>query len=214
MESNQKTNEEVKELTESVQGTAKATKKKNKKSSGTLLKARYLRAKFILAKIAKNEQAGKAHERDAEDRVNYEAATREYEAATAAKLNQPQQQSQQQPKSAKRNRSQEVSGREAKRSKYSSTQGTEGPTTSAAGAASKAAYSEVARDHLQVALVDAKTNSGRAVLPLWDAIEGRLSSMVVRHLIDKKGPAPLFDSGEICRSCRVIKCANQYSKEW
>ncbi|XP_054746347.1 uncharacterized protein LOC129250775 [Anastrepha obliqua] len=168
--------------------------------------------------IAKNEQAGIAHERDAEDRVKYEAAIREYEATSAAKSNQPQQQPQQQPKlarsSAKRNRSQVVSGRVAKRSKYSSTQGAGGPSTSAAGAASRAAYSEVARDHLQVALVDAKTNSGRAVLPLWDAIEGRLSGMVVRHLMDKKGPAPLFDSGEICRGCRVIKCANQYSKEF
>ncbi|XP_053968317.1 uncharacterized protein LOC128869741 [Anastrepha ludens] len=175
-------------------------------------------AKFILAKIAKNEQAGKAHERDAEDRVKYEAAIREYEAASAAKLIQPQQHPQQQPKparsSAKRNRSQDVSERVAKRSKHSSTQGAGGPSTSAAGAASRAAYSEVARDHLQVALVDAKTKSGRAVLPLWDAIEGRLSGMVVRHLMDKKGPAPLFDSGEIFRGCRVIKCANQYSREF
>ncbi|XP_053968415.1 uncharacterized protein LOC128869840 [Anastrepha ludens] len=171
-----------------------------------------MRARFILAKIAKNAQAGKAHERDIENLAKCEAAIKEYKSATAARLNQPQQQPHQQPKSARS--SQDVSGREAKKSKYSSAQGVEGPSTSAAAAVARAAYGEVARDHLQVALVDAKTKSGRVVLSLSDAIEGRLSSMVVRPLIDNKGPAPLFDSGEICRGCRVVKCANKFSKDF
>lgn len=179
-------------------------KRKNRKSSGTLLKARYQRAKFILAKIAKNEQEGNVHERDADDKAKFEAVVREYEAL-------PRQASQPQTSAlAKRNRSQEVNEREAKRKRNSSAQGVEGPTTSAAATAK--AYSEVARDHLQLALVDAKSNSGKEVLALWGAIEGRLSGMVVEHLMANQGPAPLFDSDEVCRGCRVIKCADEFSR--
>ncbi|XP_053968662.1 uncharacterized protein LOC128870090 [Anastrepha ludens] len=117
------------------------------------------------------------------------------EAATVAKLNQPQQQPKSARSSAKRNRSQDVSGREGKRSKYSSAQGAEDPSTSVTAAA-------------------ARRLTWKGGVTRLGCYWGWLSGMVVRHLIDNKGPAPLFDSGEICRGCRVIKCANQYSKEF
>lgn len=186
-----------------------APKKKSRKSPGTLEKAKYLRALFILKKIERNKANGEVHVRDAEDRVWCEAIVRDYEASLANKpVTQPQQPKRQ---SAKRDRSHEVSERIAKRGRY--VQQNEGASTSAAASA-KHTYSEVVRDHLQVALVDAEGANGRRILAVWSSIEGRLSEMVVEHLMENQTPVPSFSCEEVCRGCRVIKCADGFSREF
>ncbi|XP_053949218.1 uncharacterized protein LOC128857489 [Anastrepha ludens] len=58
-------------------------------------------------------------------------------------------------------------------------------------------FSEVARDHLQTALVDETSNSGKPVLYKWSEIEARLSHIVVDHVMaNREGLTPGFDSVE------------------
>ncbi|XP_054745945.1 uncharacterized protein LOC129250338 [Anastrepha obliqua] len=73
-------------------------------------------------------------------------------------------------------------------------------------------FSEVARDHLQMALVDETSNRGKPVLDKWSEIEARLSRIIVDHVMSNpEGPPPGFDSVEVVRGCRVTKCDDQYS---
>ncbi|XP_053968748.1 uncharacterized protein LOC128870179 [Anastrepha ludens] len=102
----------------------------------------------------------------------------------------------------KRNRSQDEGGKTAKKM----------PHTALTLKPAKLAFNEVARDHLQTALVDELTNRGKPALKKWPEIEARLSRIVVDHgMASSTGQVPGFDSMEVVRGYRVIKCDGQLS---
>ncbi|XP_053968545.1 uncharacterized protein LOC128869977 [Anastrepha ludens] len=73
-------------------------------------------------------------------------------------------------------------------------------------------FSEGAWDHLQMALVHETSSRGTPVLDKWSEIETRLSRIIVDHVMaNPEGQSPGFDSVEVVRGCRVIKCGDQYS---
>ncbi|XP_054744474.1 uncharacterized protein LOC129248886 [Anastrepha obliqua] len=82
-------------------------------------------------------------------------------------------------------------------------------------AEAKRAFNEVARDHLQTALVDELTNRGKPALERWSEIEARLSRIVVDHVMaSPEGQVPGYDSMEVVRGYRVIKCDDQFSVDF
>lgn len=108
-----------------------------------MLTARYLRANYILVKIARNELAARVDEWDVGDKIRYEIVISEYETTVLRKTSDLQKNSNPQNlPTSKRNRSQDLSGHAAKKIKNSSTQGVEGPTTSVAVVAARVIYSE------------------------------------------------------------------------
>ncbi|XP_054746320.1 uncharacterized protein LOC129250746 [Anastrepha obliqua] len=70
----------------------------------------------------------------------------------------------------------------------------------------------MARDHLQMTLVHETSNRGKPVLDKWSEIEARLSRIVDEHVMaNPEGQTPGFDSVEVVRGYRVIKCDDQFS---
>ncbi|XP_054738452.1 uncharacterized protein LOC129244668 [Anastrepha obliqua] len=59
-----------------------------------------------------------------------------------------------------------------------------------------------------MALVDETSNRGKPVLDKWSEIEARLSRIVVDHVMASPEG---FDSVEVVRGYRVIKCDDQFS---
>ncbi|XP_037930436.1 uncharacterized protein LOC119667362 [Teleopsis dalmanni] len=107
----------------------------------------------------------------------------------------------------KRDRFQDETAHTSK-SKVARTISTSKPSTTA-----KRAYNEVARDELQVALIDDITGNGKKMLEKWGEIEPKLAEMVMEHLLTNLDvPTPGFDSSEVVRGCRVFKCDDQLSK--
>ncbi|XP_037932561.1 uncharacterized protein LOC119667345 [Teleopsis dalmanni] len=154
---------------------------------------------FILGKIAKNEAEGKEQAFDRTDKVRYQKVVDEYKEYQAT-LSKP-------PKAMKRDRSQDETAHTSK-SKVARTICTSKPSTSAIRA-----YNEVARDELQVALIDDITGNGKKVLKKWGEIEPKLAEMVMEHFLTiLDAPTPGFDSLEVVRGCRVFKCDDQLSK--
>ncbi|XP_053968975.1 uncharacterized protein LOC128870386 [Anastrepha ludens] len=63
-----------------------------------------------------------------------------------------------------------------------------------------------------MALVDETSNRIKPVLDKWSEIEARLSRIVVDHVMaNPEGETPGFDSVEVVRGYRVIKCDDQFS---
>ncbi|XP_037943707.1 uncharacterized protein LOC119676538 [Teleopsis dalmanni] len=176
-----------------------APAEKSKKSEAKIRRQRYQKAMFILGKIAKNEAEGKEQTFDRTDKVRYQKVVDEYNEYQAT-LSKPA-------KAMKRDRSQDETAHTSK-SKVARTSYTSKPSTSA-----KRAYNEVARDELQVALIDDITGNGKKVLEKWGEIEPKLAGMVMEHLLTNlDAPTPGFDSSEVVRGCRVFKCDDQLSK--
>ncbi|XP_017041603.1 uncharacterized protein LOC108088369 isoform X2 [Drosophila ficusphila] len=68
-------------------------------------------------------------------------------------------------------------------------------------------------DNLVMALVDDLHYDGRRLFEKWDEIESRLADMVTdRILAVPEGPIPSFDSSDVIRGHRVIKCDDGFSK--
>ncbi|XP_053964370.1 uncharacterized protein LOC128867286 [Anastrepha ludens] len=154
----------------------------------------YQRSLAIIDRIHKNETEGKAHPKDEADKARCQKVVDEYLAFQTARKTEAK----------KRNRSQDENKRASKKHKISD-QGAVVPKLTKQ-------FSEVAQDHLQMALVDETSNRGKPVLEKWSEIEARLSRIIVDHVMaNPEGQSPGFDSVEVVRGCRVIKCDDQYS---
>ncbi|XP_037957537.1 uncharacterized protein LOC119687330 [Teleopsis dalmanni] len=176
-----------------------APAEKSKKSEAKIRRQRYQKGMFILGKFAKNEAEGKEQAFDRTDKVRYQKVVDEYREYQAT-LSKPV-------KAMKRDRSQDETAHTSK-SKVARTSSTSKPSTSA-----KRAYNEVARDELQVALIDDITGNGKKMLEKWGEIEPKLAEMVMEQLLTNlDAPTPGFDSSEVVRGCRVFKCDDQLSK--
>lgn len=160
----------------------------------------YQKAKFILEKIAKNEANGTVHERDAVDKAKYTKIVEEYDEKKASLLNDNNI-----PSTSKRERSRVEDEKPAKRMKVK-----EQTTTT------KRPFNEVVKDNLMVALANMKTGKLTPVTALeWGRVESKLSELVMEHVLANKGsPLPHYDSSEIHRGFRVIKCMDEFSKDF
>ncbi|XP_050337718.1 uncharacterized protein LOC126764036 [Bactrocera neohumeralis] len=168
-------------------------KKKRKKSQNQLRKNRYQRAVFILGKIAKNQAAGTPV--DEAETKRLKVIVEEYEGYLKRKQSEPLVENIQESTSQKRNRST-----------------TETPETLPK---KPRHFCDVARDSLQVAIIDGNSSSLSTVQERWVEIDVRLSSMVLSYVLDNPaGPHPEFDSSETLRGYRVIKCADQASLDF
>ncbi|XP_050339619.1 uncharacterized protein LOC126765931 [Bactrocera neohumeralis] len=181
-------------------------KKKRKKSQNQLRKNRYQRAVFILGKIAKDQAAGTPV--DEAETKRLKAIVEEYESYLKRKQSEPLVENIQESTSQKRNRSTtetpETLPKKPRRS--------EGEQNSATAARH---FCDVARDSLQVAIIDGNSSSPSTVQERWVEIDVRLSSMVLSYVLDNPaGPHPEFDSSETLRGYRVIKCADQASLDF
>nr|XP_041630358.1 uncharacterized protein LOC121501894 [Drosophila kikkawai] len=167
-------------------------------------KAQASKAHFILAKIARNEKEGKADPRDLADKARYLAVIEEYERFEKEHpetLLPPQ---------TKRNRSQEVSESAPKRAKDA--KGAPRPTTFVKTAKK---FSEVARDSLAMALVDELNDDGRLLMEKWEEVETQLAEMVTDKLLSEPtGQSPSFDSSDMVRGHRVIRCDDEFSRDF
>ncbi|XP_039494708.1 uncharacterized protein LOC120453869 [Drosophila santomea] len=68
-------------------------------------------------------------------------------------------------------------------------------------------------DNLTMALVDELHEDGRLLNEKWEEIETRLAHMVTDRVLAKpEGPVPSFDSSEVIRGHRVIRCVDGFSK--
>lgn len=187
-------------------------KKPRRKSQKDVFKAKYTKAVFILDKIAKNAANNTPHERDEEDRVRYQAVVDEYRKfletapSTSSDITHGER--------SKRNRSQTETGKSPKRRKIVDTKSTPGPATTT-NTSARRPFNEVVKDHLLVALANDKNGVINPVVTEWGVIESKLAELVMNHVIaNKDGMAPRFDSGEIHRGYRVIKCMDVFSKEF
>ncbi|XP_070141589.1 uncharacterized protein [Drosophila kikkawai] len=167
-------------------------------------KAQASKAHFILAKIARNEKEGKADPQDLADKARYLAVIEEYERYEKEHpetLLLPQ---------TKRNRSQEVSESAPKRAKDA--KGAPRPTTYVKTAKK---FSEVARDTLAMALVDELNDDGRLLMETWEKVETQLAEMVTDKLLSEPtGQSPSFDSSDMVRGHRVIRCDDEFSRDF
>ncbi|XP_054085032.1 uncharacterized protein LOC128921413 [Zeugodacus cucurbitae] len=76
-------------------------------------------------------------------------------------------------------------------------------------------FSDVARDCLQVAIIDGNSSSPNTIQDRWVEIDVRLSGSVLSYVLDNPaGPHPEFDSSETLNGYRVIKCMNQSSLDF
>ena len=76
-------------------------------------------------------------------------------------------------------------------------------------------FSEVIKDNLIVALASVNGGITSPVVAEWGAIETKLAELVMEHVLSSKDrPVPRFDSGEIHRGYRIIKCMDGFSKEF
>ncbi|XP_053949288.1 uncharacterized protein LOC128857561 [Anastrepha ludens] len=154
----------------------------------------FQRSLAILGRIRKNETEGKVHPKDETDKARCQKVVDEYLAFQAANRTDVK----------KRNHSHDETGKVTKKHKISD-QG-------AVAFKPIKRFSEVARDHLQMALIDETSNAGKPVLDKWSEIEARLSRIVVDHVMaNPEGQTPGLDSVEVVRGYRVIKCDDQFS---
>ncbi|XP_053969741.1 uncharacterized protein LOC128871739 [Anastrepha ludens] len=148
----------------------------------------YQRSFAILGRIRKNETESKVHPKDETDKARCQKVVDEYLAFQAAN----------------RTDGKVETGKVTKKHKISD--------QDAVAPKPIKRFCEVARDHLQMALVDEISNRGKPVLDKWSEIEARLSRIVVDHVMaNPEGQTPGFDSVEVVRGYRVIKCDDQFS---
>lgn len=172
---------------------------KKYRSAAVSLKREYSKAKYILSKIAKNEAEGKTHERDATDKVKFSKIVQEFETQPAQSVE----------RAAKRNRSQDEAGADARKAKVART----GTIDKAKMTAKK--FSDIVKCHLNVAVIDEKAPNKRVSAKLWVKIEAALSEIVMNHILESAGgPLPCFDSSEVVRGYRVVKCEDRFSLDF
>nr|XP_044249341.1 uncharacterized protein LOC123002775 [Drosophila takahashii] len=164
-------------------------------------KAKVSRARFILGKIAKNEAEGKTDQRDAEDKTRCLAEIADFEEYMRTRPEATV-------TNTKRDRSHEASVSAPKRAKDA--QGRPRPTSFVKKAKK---FSDVARDSLAMALVDDLHDDGRLLSEKWEEIEIKVADMVAERLSAvPDGPIPSFDSSDMVRGHRVIKCDDSFSR--
>ncbi|XP_065355994.1 putative mediator of RNA polymerase II transcription subunit 26 [Calliphora vicina] len=170
-------------------------KRKKRKSQKDILKSRYAKAIFILDKIDKNAASGAPHERDEEDRAKYQAVVDEYQKFLDS-VPSTSKAAAEETERSKRNRSQTEGEKSPKRRKVVEKKSTPGPTSTTTTSARRP-FNEVVKDHLLMALATEKE---------WhhQSCGNRMGT----------GTAPRFDSGEIHRGYRVIKCMDEFSKDF
>jgi len=173
-----------------------ATKQKtNKKNPYKIRKARLSLARFVLGRIAKNEAEGRTHPKDAQDKARYQAVLMEFEQWKGRNM-QAIQSTKPMPKSSvvkngspPRKRSKRPGRTKARKT------------------------DEVAKDNLVMALVDELHEDGQLLNQKWEEIETRLANMVTDRLMAvPDGPIPSFDSSDVIRGHRVIRCDDGFSK--
>ncbi|XP_065370758.1 uncharacterized protein LOC135962793 [Calliphora vicina] len=189
-------------------------KRKKRKSQKDILKSRYAKAIFILDKLDKNAARGAPHERDEEDRAKYQTVVDEYQKfldsvpSTSKAAAEDTERSQ-------RNRSQTEGEKSLKRKKVVDKKSAPGPTSTTTTSARRP-FDEVVKDHLLMALATEKDGTINPVVTEWGAIEFKLTEFIMEHLFaNRTGTSELrFDSGEIHRGYRVIKCMDEFSKDF
>lgn len=161
----------------------------------------YSKALFILEKIKRNAAAGVVHKKDGADKTWYEDIVKKFEAIQAEPKSED---------SAKRIRSPNESLSQApgapKRKRTAKPEAV--PKMQI-----KRPLSEVVRDHLHVAMVDDKAPKRLVSADLWTKVEARLSELVMEHVLDG-GTLPCFDSSEVVRGYRVVRCEDQFSRDF
>ncbi|XP_053968392.1 uncharacterized protein LOC128869816 [Anastrepha ludens] len=178
----------------STSADAKGQKRQNVKRGPSRYKL-YQRFVTILGRINKNEAEGKTHSKDAVDKARCQKEVDEYLAF----------QTTQKAEAVKRNRSQDESDKPTKKHKVS-------VHTASRPKPTKRTFNEVARDHLQIALVHEITNRGKPASDKWSEIEAWLSRIVVDDIMaNPERHVPGFDSMKVIRGYRVIKCDDQLS---
>lgn len=111
-------------------------------------------------------------------------------------------------KEFKRNCSKFEEGRSLKRRKVNGKSVSPRPTTSTA----RRPFNEVVKDHLIIMVNNVNAFISPAVTE-WGAIESNLEKLVINHVLSKKTePVTPFDSGEILRGYRVIKCLESFKR--
>lgn len=184
-----------------------------KKSAKYMSKRRHKYAQFILSKVRQNESAGIVDDRDAYDKKKYLAIVAEFEAQ------------------AKANKTTVNASRQDTKKRVRSLDGSFSPHVPVAKKSKPIAsttvlptilepqqqrlMSEVVRDQLQLAVVDELAPRRLVSAELWTRVEGRLSELVLEHVLAENGePVPCFDSSEVVRGYRVIRCADQFSRNF
>jgi hypothetical protein len=171
-----------------------ATTKSKKK--GRTLKQKYIRAKYILEKIAKNKETGKVHERDLLDKIRFEAVVREYEDYLKSKPAEAPNQT----VAEKRNRSQdETTPAASKKVKRNTTQ---------------LKYNEVVKSDLHVVLLDSITMSGKPIITFWAEVETKITELIMEKVALDSNANLSFDSSGMLRGCRAIVCGNLESRNF
>ncbi|XP_037939251.1 uncharacterized protein LOC119672301 [Teleopsis dalmanni] len=187
---------------------SKGKVKSRKKTASMARKNRYQRALFMLKKIESNKKEGNVHERDEADTEKYRAIVEEY--LHDEGLRQSDITGKNVGDGGKRNRSQEDPGMAAKRRK--NVTGDVKPIPRPTQAARP--FSEVARDHLSVALIDERNSNSKMLMERWALIETKLSELVMAELMTNPGSVPSFDCADIVRGHRVIRCDDEYSRNF
>ena len=77
-------------------------------------------------------------------------------------------------------------------------------------------FNEVITDPLCVALCSKRNGSCLPIRKEWPLIKSRLNGLVSSYIMENKdsGPLPSYDSQEVHRGFRVIKCVDEFSKEF
>lgn len=175
------------------------TKKKTNRSSGSVFKKQYQKAKFILGKIAQNEAKGIVNEKDPEDKKKYSEIVRAYESHNSEKDS-----------SLKRNRSKDGPSPGTERIKVPRTN-----LHSSSKTVAHKCYNDVVKDNLCVAVVNEKASDRKVSNDLWIKLEAKLSEMVNEVVLGSAGgPLPCFDSSDVVRGYRVIRCEDQFSLDF
>ncbi|XP_016950797.1 uncharacterized protein LOC108025051 [Drosophila biarmipes] len=176
-------------------GPQPAKQKTNKKNPYQMRKTKVQLARHILARIAKNEAEGRTHPKDAKDKVRCQAMLKKLERHSRRNTQDIQ------PTKPMPDRSVVKNGRTPpKRSRRT------GPSGSGK-------LDEEAKDNLVMALVDELHEDGYLLNQKWEEIETRLANMVTDRLMAvPDGPIPCFDSSDVIRGHRVIRCEDGFSK--
>ncbi|XP_055389891.1 uncharacterized protein LOC129618890 [Condylostylus longicornis] len=193
------------ELTEhTIQNTEESShssKKRKSRGPGCAFKKRYSKAIYILDKIARNEAEGKFNERDKGDKIRYQKVVEEYNnyknslySELRKRIIYPDKQSTQQVH---------------KRAKVDEPERTVSTITSTTYQIQKRHIDEESYDNLRFAVINKKGTSLKLSNEMWSRIEAELSKMVIDELLATGGKQLLgFDSSEVIRGYRVIKCEN------
>ncbi|XP_073821101.1 uncharacterized protein [Musca autumnalis] len=77
-------------------------------------------------------------------------------------------------------------------------------------------FNEVVKDNMLVAIANEKEGKLSPITTAeWGTVETKLSELVMEHVLaNEDSPVPHFDSSEVHRGYRVIKCMDDYSKEF